>query len=77
MKCWCGATGKASQLFDERGLEVGCGGTGTLHCYCGGDQCVCHHHGETECPGCSDCDDPDAREDDSCWDDIHDPEMRR
>lgn len=58
-ECWCGAKGKYSELCDLRGLEKGCGGSGSLACYCGGDLCVCHHHGEAECPGCSDC-----REDD-------------
>lgn len=61
--CWCGAKGTYDELFDGGlGLDDGCGGTGVLHCYCGGDQCVCHYHGETECPGCPDCD-----EDDQDW----------
>lgn len=37
------------------GLDNCCGGTRSLHCYCGGDQCVCGNFGEVECPGCEDC----------------------
>ncbi|KKN41849.1 hypothetical protein LCGC14_0719090 [marine sediment metagenome] len=62
IECWCGATGTYDKLFDASGLPPypqGCGGSGMLICECGGDQCVCHHHGEVECPGCEDCDDPD------------------
>lgn len=55
--CWCGERGTPAELFDPLGLESSCGGTGYLQCYCGGDFCVCHHHGETECPGCPDCED--------------------
>lgn len=40
-------------------LGAGCGGEGVFRCDgCGGDQCVCAHcfgNGETECPGCPDC----------------------
>lgn len=64
-RCWCGATGNAEDLFSSDGLEDGCGGTGTLHCFCGGDNCVCHYHGETECDGCEDCDSYDM--DDVVW----------
>ena len=53
--CWCGATGDWDELFDDSGLDDTCGGTGSLQCVCGGDFCVCHYHGETECPGCEDC----------------------
>ncbi len=53
--CWCGARGKYAELFDDDCLDQTCAGTGSLNCYCGGDFCVCHHHGETECPGCEDC----------------------
>jgi hypothetical protein len=54
--CWCGATGTESELFDDAVYDGPCGGTGFLYCHCGGDQCVCHHHGqEVECPGCDDC----------------------
>lgn len=38
------------------GLDNCCGGAGVLHCYCGGDQCVCGNFGEVECDGCEDCD---------------------
>lgn len=50
--CWCG---EPDPLYDWEGLDETCGGTGTLHCYCGGDMCVCHHHGEIDCPGCDEC----------------------
>lgn len=55
IRCWCGAQGTYDELFDDAGLERGCSGTGMIHCDCGGDFCVCHHHGEAECPGCEDC----------------------
>lgn len=54
VKCWCGET-DAYFSDEDDGLESGCGGSGVLHCYCGGDLCVCHNHGEVECPGCEDC----------------------
>ena len=57
--CWCGASGTYDELFDDSGLPPRCGGLGVLDCECGGDQCVCHHHGETECPGCPDCEGAD------------------
>ena len=57
--CWCGCRGTYDQLFDETGLDDRCGGSGTLYCYCGGDLCVCHNHGEVECFGCPDCEDAD------------------
>jgi hypothetical protein len=60
--CWCGAKGKVSELFDDTGLESSCAGTGALNCFCGGDLCVCHYHGETECFGC-----PDCEEDEEPW----------
>jgi len=61
--CWCGATGTYEELFDETGLPPGgCGGIGILNCECGGDLCVCHHHGEVECPGCRDCEDADEND---------------
>lgn len=50
--CWCGET---DPLFDDEGLDATCDGSGTLICHCGGDLCVCHHYGETECPGCEHC----------------------
>jgi hypothetical protein len=69
IECWCGAKGTREQLFDASGLEYGCGGTGVLHCFCGGDLCVCHFHGESECPGCEDCEGDDLDDfDDSDWD---------
>lgn len=66
--CWCGAQGTYEDLFAPECLEYGCGGTGSLNCFCGGDQCVCHFHGETECTGCEDCCDEDF-DDDSYYDD--------
>jgi hypothetical protein len=55
VKCWCGVE---NPYFGE--VAPGpCGGSGTLYCYCGGDRCVCHNHGEVECHGCDDCDDCD------------------
>lgn len=55
IRCWCGVEGTYEELFDDSCLDQSCAGTGELHCECGGDQCVCHHHGATECPGCEDC----------------------
>jgi hypothetical protein len=51
--CWCGEKNPA---YNEDGLQSTCGGTGTLECLCGGDNCACHYHGEVECDGCEDCD---------------------
>lgn len=51
--CWCGATGKYEELFEP--LPTRCGGYGVVECYCGGDLCVCHNHGEQDCLGCKDC----------------------
>lgn len=65
IQCWCGATGTYESLFDDRFLDDRCGGTGILFCQCGGDLCVCHNHGEMECLGCEDCEEPaDDYEDD-------------
>ncbi len=70
IQCWCGVRGTFDELFDDAVYELDCGGTGTLECYCGGDQCVCHHHGqEIECPGCQDCG-YESRDDDGCDDDM-------
>jgi hypothetical protein len=78
--CWCGAEGTFDELFDDACFEENCGGSGYLECQCGGDQCVCHHHGqEVECPGCEDClnrDDGDYDIDydidyDLAWDEAH------
>lgn len=55
MRCWCGVVGSEDELFDDAGLQYGCAGTGSIDCLCGGDLCVCHYHGETDCPGCEDC----------------------
>ena len=32
-----------------------CDGSGYMHCYCGGDFCVCGNQGEVECYGCKNC----------------------
>ena len=61
-ECWCGAT---DGWFSEAGLEETCGDSGVLNCFCGGDLCVCHNHGEVECPGCEEC-----GGDDEAWDDY-------
>jgi hypothetical protein len=53
--CWCGASGTCEELFDDSDEDEGCGGSGMIQCFCGGDQCVCHNHGEYECSGCDDC----------------------
>lgn len=49
-QCWCG---EENAYFAPVGGT--CAGTGMLTCYCGGDLCVCHNHGEVECLGCEDC----------------------
>jgi hypothetical protein len=67
VSCWCGAEGTYSQLFDDSGLEGDCGGLGVINCFCGGDFCVCHHHGEVECPGCPACENED---DEEFWEDA-------
>lgn len=59
IRCWCNAEGTVDELFAWEGLDESCGGSGELHCYCGGDFCVCHFHGSTECDGCPDCTDDD------------------
>lgn len=51
--CWCGVK---EAWHSVSGLPLGCGASGTLHCECGGDLCVCHNHGEVDCDGCEDCD---------------------
>jgi hypothetical protein len=70
--CWCGAVGTYEELFDFSGLDHCCGGSGELHCECGGDLCVCHHHGSIECPGCADCEPAGDFDDD--YDDFDDSE---
>ena len=54
MKCWCGVK---NAYFSDKDLDDTCGGMGVLYCYCGGDLCVCHNHGEVPCAGCEDCED--------------------
>lgn len=63
--CWCGARGTYEELFADDFLEESCAGTGTVNCFCGGDLCVCHNHGEAACPGCEECDgDEDEHDED-------------
>jgi len=64
--CWCGV--ENPELSDD--LDATCGGSGVLHCHCGGDLCVCHWHGETPCDGCPDCEFDD---DDFDYPDDDDP----
>lgn len=59
--CWCG---EQNPYFHEMPAGETCGGMGTLYCRCGGDQCVCHNHGEVECLGCEDCREMNGSEDD-------------
>lgn len=66
IECWCGAAGTYDELFLSDGLGDSCHGTGVLDCHCGGDLCVCHHHGETDCVGCHDCEGDEWDE----WDDY-------
>lgn len=56
--CWCGAKGTYEELFHDD-FPASCGGLGVVDCRCGGDFCVCHNHGEVECPGCPDCEEDD------------------
>ena len=69
--CWCGVTGAMEDMFDDAVYGQGCGGSGVLYCECGGDSlCVCHNHGEVECPGCEDCElDDDDYDDGPFYDD--------
>ena len=62
--CWCGAKGTYDELFAP--LPAHCGGSGYFDCDCGGDLCVCHHHGDAECVGCADCE----GDDDDFYDDC-------
>jgi hypothetical protein len=54
--CGCGESGAVEDMLSPDDLEQGCAGTGVVQCFCGGDFCVCHFHGETDCDGCEDCD---------------------
>ena len=53
----CAACGTKNPAYAKpgEGLDSMCGGTGYLTCNCGGDGCFCHHHGETICTGCDEC----------------------
>lgn len=65
--CWCG---EPDPHYEPQ--RRNCGGMGYWDCLCGGDFCICHNHGESECFGCVDCeqdrdeDDYDAHEEQ--WD---------
>lgn len=59
--CWCGAKGTYDELFEK--VSDRCGGSGVVDCYCGGDLCVCHNHGEVDCDGCPDCESDDENDD--------------
>ena len=68
-RCWCGAEGTCDELFADDFGGGYCGGLGVLTCQCGGVLCVCHNHGEIQCPGCPDCEPPDGDD----WDyDVYD-----
>lgn len=77
-RCYCGATGDYDAMHDDDGLVYGCDGTGQVECRCGGDTCVCHHHGTAPCPGCDDCEpDEDTDTYDDGWgDEEQDPHDR-
>lgn len=49
--CWCGVENPFFAPFPYKR----CNGNPVIDCHCGGDLCVCHNHGEVECPGCEDC----------------------
>lgn len=70
--CWCGAVGTYEELFSQSGLDARCGGSGHVNCDCGGDFCVCHWHGGTECVGCPDCESDDDEGFDDGFDDEAD-----
>ncbi len=55
--CWCGELRPHYAPLTRR-----CGGSRIVNCLCGGDFCVCHNHGESECFGCEDCESPDRDE---------------
>lgn len=70
--CWCG---EPNPLYDDGFLDEDCGGSGELHCWCGGDLCVCHNHGAVPCYGCDSCEGLDGDglvDDDSGCDDYND-----
>jgi hypothetical protein len=55
VKCWCGVYGPATEMFQVAFLDEDCGGWGHRICRCGGDSCICHHHGGAWCEGCPAC----------------------
>ena len=43
--------------FEDDGADFwceACQNTGSVECYCGGDQCYCENGGEKPCPKCFD-----------------------
>lgn len=68
--CWCGVKNPYYAPLPDC-----CEGHGYHQCFCGGDQCVCHNHGEVECFGCEDCQQNDFDDDDDGWslDEMDDP----
>ena len=72
-QCWCGEKGPYSEMCDSSVFAQGCGGTGMIYCECGGEFCVCHNHGEIECPGCEDCEGDDDFHDG--MDDYYDDDL--
>lgn len=66
-RCWCGdevdAEEQRALTAEQLSYRTGCAGLGFYRCLCGGDFCVCHNHGDIECPGCRDCRDPEELED--------------
>lgn len=54
--CWCG---EPHPYYDYDQIAEECDGSGVVSCLCGGDQCVCHHHGDAPCAGCVFCDNAD------------------
>jgi hypothetical protein len=56
----------AQRAFFAR-LRGDCNGLGLVTCYCGGDTCVCHHHGYAECAGCNECEPTQVMLDADTW----------
>ena len=47
-----GAPDIGDEDYDEDEWCWTCCGTGDVDCFCGGDLCVCAHHGTMPCPRC-------------------------
>ncbi len=61
-RCWCGVD---NPYYAP--LERYCGGMGLIECICGGEFCICHHHGVVECSGCSECEPTEIIEEDDLY----------